>query len=131
MRSETSFELDGDLILVDAIAVGPSGQAEVRLVLDTGAVLTTLTPAVASSIGYTSTARVARSVMRTATAVEHGYIVRLVQLSTLGFTVSDVHVDVADLGHGIDGVLGMNFLSDFNFEIRPAERRILVERIVP
>jgi predicted aspartyl protease len=131
MRSETSFELDGDLIVVDAIAIGPSGQAEVRLVLDTGAVLTTLIPTIAESIGYTSAARVARSVMRTAATVEHGYIVRLVQLSTLGFAVPYVHIDVADLGHGIDGVLGMNFLSDFNFEIRPAERRILVERIAP
>ena len=131
MRSETSFELDGDLIIVDAIAIGPSGKAEVRLVLDTGAVLTTLIPTIAESIGYTSAARVARSVMRTAATVEHGYIVRLVQLSTLGFTVPYVHIDVADLGHGIDGVLGMNFLSDFNFEIRPAERRILVERIAP
>lgn len=63
--------------------------------------------------------------------MEHGYIVRLVQLSTLGFAVPHVHVDVADLGYGIDGVLGMNFLSDFNFEIRPAERCILVERIAP
>ena len=93
--------------------------------------LTTLVPAIAESIGYTSTARVARTVMRTAAAVEHGYIVRLVQISTCGFEVSDLHVDVADLGHGIDGVLGMNFLSEFNFEIRPAERRILVEKIAP
>jgi Aspartyl protease len=63
--------------------------------------------------------------------VEHGYIVRLSQLSALGFTVPHVHVDVADLGHDIDGVLGMNFLSDFNFEVRPAERRLLVEKIAP
>lgn len=131
MRSETSFELDGDLIIVDAIAVGPRRHAGVRLVLDTGAALTTLIPAIAEAIGYTSAARVARSVMRTAAAVEHGYIVRLVQLSTLGFTIPDVHVHVAvaDLGHGIDGVLGMNFLRDFNFEVRPADQRIVVERI--
>ena len=47
MRSETSFELDGDLIVVAAMAIGPSGKAEVRLVLDTGAVLTALIPAIA------------------------------------------------------------------------------------
>ncbi len=129
MRSETSFELDGDLITVAAVVVGPTGQADVRLVLDTGAVLTTLVPRVAESIGYTSAARVARSIIRSAVADEHGYIVRLVELSTLGFTMPEVHADIADLGHGIDGVLGMNFLSDFNFEIRPSERRILVERI--
>lgn len=131
MRSGTSFDVDGDLIFVVAVVVGPRGQAEVRLVLDTGAVLTTLVPRIAESIGYTSAARVARSIIRSAVAQEHGYIVRLTQISTLGFTVPDVHVDVADLSHGIDGVLGMNFLSDFNFEIRPAERRILVEKIAP
>jgi clan AA aspartic protease (TIGR02281 family) len=130
MRSEISFDLDGDLIFVEAAVVGPSGQADVRLVLDTGAVLTTLVPRIAERIGYTSAARVARSVVRSAAAQEHGYIVRLVQLSTFGFIVPDVHANIADLGYGIDGVLGMNFLSDFNFEIRPAEQRIFVERIV-
>jgi hypothetical protein len=35
-----------------------------------------------------------------------------------------------DLGYeDIDGLLGMNFLSDINFEVRSAERRILVESI--
>lgn len=131
MRSESSFEFDGDLIIVNAVVVGLSGQADVRLVLDTGAALTTLVPRIAESIGYTSAARVARSVIRSAVAEEHGYIVRLVKLSTLGFTVPDAHADVADLGHDIDGVLGMNFLSDFNFEIRPGERRILIEGIAP
>ena len=67
--------------------------------------------------------------MRTAVAEERGYIVCVSQFTAIGFSVPDVHVNVADLGHGIDGVLGMNFLSHFNFEIRPAERRILVERI--
>ena len=42
-----------------------------------------------------------------------------------------VHVNVADLCYGGDGVLGMNFLLDYNIEIRPAERRIRVEAINP
>jgi hypothetical protein len=54
-----------------------------------------------------------------------------VELSTLGVTVPAVHANVADLGYGVDGVLGMNFLLDYNIEIRPGERRILVERIAP
>jgi len=131
MKSETSFDLDGDLIVVDATVVGPRGQAQVRLVLDTGAVLTTVIPTIAESIGYTSADRVAWSVTRTAAATERGYIVRVAQFSTLGFIVPDLHVGVADLGYGVEGVLGMNFLSDLNFEIRPAERRILVEKIAP
>ena len=131
MKSETSFDLDGDLIVIDATVVGPSGQARVRLVLDTGAVLTTLIPTIAASIGYTSADRITWSVTRTAAATERGYIVRVAQFAALGFIVTGLPVDVADLGYGVDGVLGMNFLSDYNFEIRPVERKILIEKIMP
>src|SRR5215468_2920458 len=64
MRSETPFDFDGDLIGIDAIVVGPTDRAKVRLVLDTGAALTTLVPTVAQAIGYTSSARIAWSVTR-------------------------------------------------------------------
>jgi len=129
MRSESWFEIDGDLIIIDAVVVGPKGRASARLVLDTGSALTTIVPEIAESIGYTSADRVARSVIRPAVAEERGYIVRVSQLIAFGFTVPDVHVNIADLGHDIDGLLGMSFLSDFNFEIRPAARRIIIEKI--
>jgi len=129
MRSETSFEIDGDLILIEAIIVGPGGRDTARLVLDTGSALTTLIPAIAESIGYTSQHRVARSVVRSAVAEEPGYIVRVAYITALGFTLPGVHVNVAELSHGIDGLLGMNFLSDFNLELHPRERRLVAERI--
>jgi predicted aspartyl protease len=131
MKSETSFDLDGDLIVVDALVTGPSGHASVKLVLDTAAVLTTLTPSIAHSIGYSSANSITATVTRTAAATEQGYLVQLVELSTRGVTVTGVHVNVADLGYGVDGLLGMNFLLDYNIEIRPGERRILVEKIEP
>jgi hypothetical protein len=34
---------------------------------------------------------------------------------------------VADLGYGIDGLLGINFLRQFNIAIRFAEQSILVD----
>ncbi len=129
MRSETSFDLDGDLIVVEAVVVGPMGRANVLLVLDTGAALTTLVASIAETIGYSATTSIKPTVTRTAAADERGYLVQLVELTTLGVTVPAVHVNVAELGYGVDGVLGMNFLLDFNIEIRPAERRILVEKI--
>jgi len=102
-----------------------------RLVFDTGAVLTTLNPAIAYAIGCTRATMIKRTVIRTAAAVERGYLVRLGTLSTLGVTVSDLDVNVADLGHDIDGVLGIDFLWHFNFQVRPAERRIILERAAP
>ena len=128
MRVETPFEPVGDLIGVDAVIVGPTDRAQVQLILDTGAVMTTVVPSVAESIGYSSALRLGWSVTRTAAAEERGYIVRS-EVSTLGFTVPDLRIVVADLGYGIDGVLGMDFLRFFNIEIRPTERRILVEKI--
>jgi len=81
MRVETSFDLVGDLIGVDAVVVGPTGRAEVQLILDAGAVMTS----VADSIGYSSALRVGWTVTRTAAAEERGYIVRS-EVSTLGFS---------------------------------------------
>ena len=57
MKFETSFELDGDLIVVDTIVFGPSGHAKALLVRDTGAALTTLIPAIVESIGDTPAER--------------------------------------------------------------------------
>lgn len=131
MRSESSFEIDGDLIVVYTTVVGPRGHKTRRFVLDTGSTLTTLVPAIAEAIGYTSEYRVARSIVRSAVAEERGYIVRVAQLTALGFTLPDVTVNVADLGHDIDGLLGMSFLGNFNFEVRLSDHRMLVEKITP
>jgi len=130
MKAETTFELIGDLIGIDAVIVGPTGRADVTLILDTAAVMTTVVPSVAELIGYTPAHRVGLTVTRTAAADEHGYIVRS-EVSTLGFTLPNHRLVVADLGYGIDGLLGINFLRHFNIEIRFADRRILVENITP
>ena len=109
--------------------VGPAGTANVRLVIDTGAALTTITPTIAQSVGYSSITSIAPTSVRTATGIEKGYAVRLLELIAIGVSNSNVPVNVADLGHDLDGVLGMNVLLDFNIEIRPAERMIYVEPI--
>lgn len=51
------------------------------------------------------------------------------RVTALGYTVADRRIVVADLGYGIDGLLGMDFLHLFNLEIRPGERHLLVEPI--
>jgi len=46
----------------------------------------------------------------------------------LGVTTPNFALTVFPLGHkDIDGLVGMNFLRHFNFEVRPADRHILVE----
>src|SRR5262245_9463994 len=53
-RRSSSFVLDRELIIVEAEVVGPIRTAEARLVLDTGAAATTLTPKAIQKIGYST-----------------------------------------------------------------------------
>ena len=128
MRAETTFDLVGDLIGVDAVVTGPMGSAKMQLILDTAAVMTTMVPSVAEAVGYSAALRVGWSVTRTAAAEERG-----LHRSGGGFDARLYDAESsrgrADLGYGIDGVLAINFLRHFNIEIRFADRRIFVEQI--
>ena len=131
MRIESSFEFDGDLIVVDAIVVGPARRVRARLVVDTGASLTTISRDIARAAGFRFKDRLARSRVQASVGDERGFIVRIGELHVLGGISRGIQANVADLAYDIDGLIGMNFLSAFNFEIRPAELRILVEPVDP
>jgi hypothetical protein len=128
MRFETSFDLVGDLIVVDADVLGPNGtrkdsarRRHRRRSNDLGAI----------DCGVD---RIRRRNKHSTDGDENGDRRRArVPSATRRAKHSRAHRArrAADLGYGVDGVLGMSFLLDFNIEIRPAERRILVERITP
>lgn len=131
-KRETFFVIDRDLIIVEALVTGPRRTITAQFVLDTGSAITTVVPELAESVGYSARDGFVRTRVHTAIGSEAGYGLRVAQLTVLGFTMSKFPVNVFDLGHDdIDGLLGMNFLCDFNVELRPAERRLLVEQIVP
>src|SRR5262245_36028973 len=131
-RLEQPFVFHAELILVKALVTGPRSTATARLVLDTGAVYTTITPELADEIGYSARNAIRRTRVRTAIGNEHGYLLEVAELAVLGLVVPSFHVHVFDLGHDeMDGLVGLNFLSSLNYEVRSAEHRILVERIAP
>ena len=131
-RHETPFVSHRELILVDALVTGPRAAVAARMVFDTGAVYTTITPELADLIGYSARDGVRRTRVRTATGSEQGYVLAVASFAVLGLVRPSFRLHVFDLGHDdIDGLLGMNFLSAFNYEVRSAERRLLVEKIAP
>jgi predicted aspartyl protease len=131
-RLSTSFARKRELIIVDAEISGPVAATEARLVLDTGAAATTLVPEVIVRIGYTQRDSYKKARVHTAVGEEHGYWIHVVEFTVLGVTTPDFALAVFPLGHqDVDGLVGMNFLRHFNLEIRPAERRILLELINP
>ena len=129
-RLSSSFARERELIIVEAEVIGPDRTVEARLVLDTGAAATTLTPRVVEKIGYSRRDSFKKARVHTAIGEEHGYWLRVAEFRVLDVTTPNFAVTVFPLGHrDIDGLVGMNFLRHFNFEIRPEERRIYLELI--
>lgn len=131
-RLETPFTTAGDLIIIECIVTGPRGTTSGRFVLDTGAVMTTMSPELADLIGYSARYGMKRARVRTAIGSEEGYVLAVAELAALCCPRPRLEVHVFDLGYDdIDGLLGLNFLRELNYEVRSAERRILVEVIEP
>ena len=130
MRISRSLAYEHDLILVEVTIRGPRGSARPNLVLDTGAASTTILPEVLDEIGYSPRDGNKLTRVHSAIGEEHGYTLRVAEFSVLGVTTSNLVVNVFDLDHeGFDGLLGMNFLRHFNFEVRPADQEIVIELI--
>ena len=102
----------------------------VSLAIDTGSSETVLAPDIVDRLGYSPRHGEQITRVRSAVSEEQGYTLRVSQFATLGFTLSDFHVHVFDLaaGHGIDGLVGLSFLNNFNYEVRSREGLIRVER---
>jgi hypothetical protein len=127
----TRFDPAGPLIVIPGVVWGQHDRREVRLVFDPGAGETILRPDILDRLGYSPRQGEAFTKVRSAVAEEPGYLLRVIRFRALGHEFSDFRVHVHDLpeGFGIDGLLGLNFLRHFNYEVRSAEGRIRVERI--
>ncbi len=133
MRQETVFDPRSDLIIVAAFVSGPRGTTELRLALDTGSAATVIVPDALDALGYSPRDGQQITTVTSAIGQERGYILRLAGFEALGFQEADFPIHVFDLAnrYGIEGVIGLNYLDKFNYEVRSAEGRILVERIDP
>jgi clan AA aspartic protease (TIGR02281 family) len=106
----------GNHFIVDARA---TGGRSMQLLIDTGASLTIFTPEVLAQGGirYRDTGRTA--VFNTANGQVRAPVYTLDSLAVGDWQVSQIEIGVLDLGDrsGVDGLLGMNFLSHFRFFI--------------
>lgn len=101
------------------------------LAFDTAASHTHILPEIIDELGYSPLDGTEITSVSSAIGKETGYMLRLQRFESLGFGFDQFSVHVHDLptGIGLDGFLGLSFLKNFNYEIRSAEGRIVVERI--
>ncbi len=106
MRHETHY-VSRELIVVKATIAGPRATTQVRMLVDTGALMTTINPEVLDLIGYSPRDALRRTKVHSAVGEEEGYELLVASFTALGFTANDVLVNVFDLGHDdiVDGLI--------------------------
>ena len=128
----TEFTRDKQgLIIIWGALEGPMGERDVKLILDTGAAMTLILPEVLDELGYS--ARDGEAISRISTANEApelGYKLRVRRFQALGVGARDFLIHVHDLpSYGVEGLLGMDFLGQFDFEVQISEQRIRLARV--
>lgn len=127
----TRFDRSRDLILVRGWLWGRHGSpVPLQLALDTAAAETVIIPEILDEAGYSPRQGTAITNLRSAVGEEPGYLIRVGRFACLGFQIADFRVHAHDLpeGFGLDGLLGLTFLSEFDYQVRSRQGRILVER---
>ncbi len=123
----TTFDPNADLIVVDVDVSGRLGVQSFRFALDTACAETLITPESVDKLGYSAREGDSMTVVTTALGREPGYRLRVSSFMALGHAFTDFRVNVHDLPEdvGLDGLIGLNVLRAFNYEIRSKEGRIL------
>lgn len=123
------FDRTFPLIRVGARVHGPAGHADLKMVVDTGASITLVTPEMLARLGYTDEHRIARTTITTPLGKEPGHLLRVEAFRSLGHTFTDfpIHAHALADTAGIDGLLGLDFLGAFNYEIRSKQGLIRIE----
>ena len=105
------FNAEQGLVIVMTELVGPSGNAILRLALDTGATSSIINIAMLVSIGYDPALDPSRNQITSGSGVEYVPRVSIYKFNTLG----QIKVNFPVLAHtlppsaGIDGLLGLDF----------------------
>lgn len=113
--------ISGGNFLVDTVL---NGRIKARLMLDTGASFITLTEEIGRQLGISPYSDSAELPFNTAGGEEW---MPLVALETVSLGAAETRLVEASINShikGIDGLLGMNFLGDFRFEIDRTNKRL-------
>jgi hypothetical protein len=117
------------LIRIGARVHGRAGHSDLKMVLDTGAVVTLITPDVLAQLGYGPEDGYQKTTITSPLGKERGYLLRVREFRCLGQTFHDYPIHAYSLADtsGIDGLLGLDFLDRFNYEVRPRQGVIRIE----
>jgi aspartyl protease family protein len=107
-------------IIVGGVVEGDIGEANVTLVLDTGASFTHLPWRVVEAVGYDPATTRKRINIVTGSGVETAPKLKVKRLRALGVEMENIEIVCHDLPPEarVDGLLGLNFLRNFDIHIQ-------------
>jgi len=104
---------------------------DVTLLIDTGASMTTISRNSFLSLDVSRTAReINQRLFQTANGVTKGSVYLVPQIRIGSYELNDVYIAVLDftMDQGVDGLLGMNILGQFQFQIDQANAQLLLDQ---
>ncbi len=115
----------GSHFMVDASL----NQQDVRLLIDTGASFTVLSRSAAQQLGLQASDAVKKIVVNTANGTTEALLYRIESMALGVFTVSSIDIAVVEQLQitGAAGLLGMNFLEQFDFRIDQQDAQLFLK----
>jgi clan AA aspartic protease (TIGR02281 family) len=104
-----------------------NGSVDVELIIDTGATTTTMSKSTFATVRRQSRfVELGPQVFNTANGAVKGTVYRVERVQLGKHVLSDVHIAVLDfeMPPGVDGLLGMNILRNFRFQVDQDEQRL-------
>ena len=104
-----------------------NGKVKVKLMLDTGASLMSLSPEVCRKLGIKETSNLPAIQMQTANGISQNKLIALDKVKIGDAEVDLVEASIGKKMLGIGGLLGMSFLSNFQMEINHTESELILK----
>jgi predicted aspartyl protease len=123
------FNSGRGLIVVKVILKGPGGEFSIRMALDTGATITSISSGILVMAGYDPMKDLNRYEMTTVSGIEYVPMIKIESLEGIG----QKKVNFPIIGHtlppsaGVDGLLGLDFLRNQKLTIDFREGDITLE----
>ena len=125
--ADFSYRLNRRLMVIPVVLYGRRGYLESEFILDTGSSLTIVDHSLAVALGYSARDGIGLSKVSSVVGKERGYRLILEGLETLGKKMDHFEVACHDLlDQGVEGLVGMSFLEQFDWCVHPGKRMITV-----
>lgn len=120
------YRTESELILVPVTLVGRGRTHNASFILDTGAYMIIIDHSIALDLGYSAHDGVGFSTVSSVIGKERGYRLVVDSLEALGQKKQSVEVACHDLkDQGVEGLIGMTFLKQFNWCLH-SDRQVIV-----